>query len=91
MLFLILLNIYNNHQVIAYPFGADLCWSTKMYCLVVMVYRQIDDLILNDEPISIPNIISVIVKLFYSVIAIRSFSDTQNCNENSASLPGVTI
>ena len=41
-----------------------------------MLYRQIDDfLILNDDPIRIPKIISVIVKLFDSGTAIRSFSD----------------
>ena len=62
----------------------------KMYCLVVMLYRQIDDLSLNDDPIRIPKIISVIIKLFYSGTAIRSFSDSQNCNENSVSLPSVT-
>ena len=62
-----------------------------MYCLVVMLYRQIDDFLsLNDDPIRIPKIISVIIKLFYSGTAIRSFSDSQNCNENSASLPSVT-
>ena len=63
----------------------------KMYCLIVMLYRKIDDFLsLNDEPIRIPKIISVIIKLFYSGTAIRSFSDSQNCNENSASLPSVT-
>ena len=36
----------------------------KMYYLVVMVYRQIDDLSLNDDPIRISKIISVIIKLF---------------------------
>jgi hypothetical protein len=47
-----------------------------------MLYRQIDDFLsLNDEPIRIPKIISVIIKLFYSGAAIRSFSDRQNCNE----------
>ena len=61
-----------------------------MYCFVVMLYRQIDDLSLNDDPIRIPKIISVIIKLFYSGTAIRSFSDSQNCNENSVSLPSVT-
>ena len=62
-----------------------------MYCLVVMLFRQIDDFLsLNDDPIRIPKIISVIIKLFYSGTAIRSFSDSQNCNENSASLPSVT-
>ena len=61
-----------------------------MYYLVVMLYRQIDDLSLNDDPIRIPKIISVIIKLFYSGTAIRSFSDSQSCNENSASLPSVT-
>ena len=61
-----------------------------MYYLVVMLYRQIDDLSLNDDPIRIPKIISVIIKLFYSGTAIRSFSDSQNCNENSVSLPCVT-
>ena len=61
-----------------------------MYYLVVMLYRQIDDLSLNDDPIRIPKIISVIIKLFYSGTAIRSFSDSQNCNENSVSLPSVT-
>lgn len=63
----------------------------KMYCLVVMLYRQIDDFLsLNDDPIRIPKIISVIIKLFYSGTAIKSFSDSQNCSENSASLPSVT-
>ena len=62
----------------------------KMYYLVVMLYRQIDDLSLNDDPIRIPKIISVIIKLFYSGTAIGSFSDKQNCNENSASCPSVT-
>ena len=56
-----------------------------MYCLVVMLYRQIDDLSLNDDPIRIPKIISVIIKLFYNGTAIRYFSDSQSCNENSAS------
>ena len=48
----------------AHLFGANLCRSTKMYCLVVMLYRQIDDLSLSDDPIRIPKIISVIIKLF---------------------------
>ena len=56
-----------------------------MYYLMVMLYRQIDDLSLSDDP----NIISVIIKLFYSGTAIRSFSVNQSCNENSASLPSV--
>jgi hypothetical protein len=38
----------------------------------------------------IPKIISVIIKLTYSGIAIRSSSDSQNCDENSTSLPSVT-
>ena len=39
-----------------------------------MLYRQIDDfLILNDDSIRIPKIISVFIKLFYSGTAIRSF------------------
>ena len=59
-------------------------------CLVVMLCRQIDDLSLNDDLMIIPKIISVIIKLFYIRTAIRSFSDSQNCNENSASLPRVT-
>ena len=61
-----------------------------MYYLVVMLYRQIADLSLNDDPIRIPKIISVIIKLFYNGTANRFFSDSQNCNENSASLPSVT-
>jgi hypothetical protein len=49
---MLLLTVYNNHEVIAHPFGADLSRSMKMYCLVVMLYRQIDDyLSLNDDPI----------------------------------------
>jgi hypothetical protein len=53
-----------------------------------MLYRHIDDFLsLNDDPIRIPKIISLIIKLIYSVPAIRSFSDSQNFNENSASLP----
>ena len=58
-----------------------------MYYLVVMLYRQIDDLSLNDDPTRIPKIISVIIKLFYSGTAIRSFSDNQSSNKNFASLP----
>jgi hypothetical protein len=55
-----------------------------------MLCRQIDDfLILNDDPVRIPNI-SVIIKFFYSRTAIRFFSGSQNCNENYASLPSVT-
>ena len=48
-----------------------------------------DFLILNDNPIRIPKIISVIIKLFYTGTAIISFSDGQNCNENYAILPSV--
>jgi hypothetical protein len=56
-----------------------------------MLYRQIDDLLsLNDDPIRFLKIVLVIIKLFYSGTAIRSFSDSQNCNENSARLPSVT-
>jgi hypothetical protein len=37
-----------------------------------MLYRQIDDfLILNDDPIRIPKIISVFIKVFYSGTFIR--------------------
>ena len=62
-----------------------------MHCLVVVLYRQIDDFLsLNDDPIRIPKIISVIIKLFYNGTAIRSFSDSQSCSENSDSLPSVT-
>jgi hypothetical protein len=39
-----------------------------MYYLVVMLYRQIDDLSLNDDPIGIPKTISVIIKLFFFLI-----------------------
>ena len=61
-----------------------------MYYLVVMLYRQIADLSLNDDPIRIPKIISVIIKLFYNGTAIRSFTDNQSCNDNSPSLSSVT-
>jgi hypothetical protein len=62
-----------------------------MYYLEVTLYRQIDGfLILNDDPIRIPKIISVFIKLFYSETAIRSFADCQNCNETSVSLPQIT-
>ena len=71
-----------------------------MHSLVEMLYRQIDDLSLNDDPIRIPKIISVIIKLFFFVFrdiklffngtAIRSFSDSHSCNENSVNLPSVT-
>jgi hypothetical protein len=72
------------------PFWADLCISMKMYCLIVMLYRHIDDfLILNDDSIRISKIISVFVKFFSSGTAIRLFSDGQNCNDNSASIPCV--
>jgi hypothetical protein len=37
-----------------------------------MLYRQMDGfLILNNDPIRLPKIISVFIKLFYSEIAIR--------------------
>jgi hypothetical protein len=61
-----------------------------MYYLVVMLYRQIDDLSLNDDPIRIPKIISVIIKLFHNRTAIRFFSDSQSCNKNSDSLPSIS-
>jgi hypothetical protein len=41
-----------------------------------MLYRQIDDLTLKDDPVRIPKIISVIIKLFYNGTAIRPFSDS---------------
>ena len=45
-----------------------------MYCLVVMLYRQINDfLILNEALMRIPKIILVFIKLFCSGTAIRSF------------------
>jgi hypothetical protein len=44
----------------------------KIYCLIAMLYRQIDDfLTLNDDPIRIPKILSVFIKLFYSGTATR--------------------
>jgi len=56
-----------------------------------MLYGQIDNFLsLNDYSIRISKIISVIIKLFYSGTAIRSFSDSQNGNENSVGLPSVT-
>ena len=61
-----------------------------MYCLVVILYKEMTKVLMMNEPIRIPKIISVIIKLFYSGTAIRSFSDSQNCNENSASLPSAT-
>jgi hypothetical protein len=60
----------------------------KMHCFVVMLYRQIDDfLIVNDDPMRIPKIISVFIKLFCSETDNRSFSDSQNCNESSVKSP----
>ena len=64
MLFLLLLKIYNNHYVEAHPIRAELYRSTKMYCFLVMLYRQTDDLSLNGNPINIPKMVSVIIKLF---------------------------
>lgn len=62
-----------------------------MYYLVVMLYRQIDDILsLNDDPIRIPKVISVIIKLFYSGTSFSSFSDSEKCNENCISLLCVT-
>ena len=53
-----------------------------------MLYEQTDDFLnLNDDPIRIPKIISVVIKLSYT--AIRPFSDSQNYNENSISIPSV--
>ena len=57
----------------------------------MMLYIQIDDFLsLNDDSIIIPKIMSVIIKLFYSGAAIVSFSDSENYNEKSASLPWIT-
>ena len=57
---------------------------------VTLLSRYIDDfLILNDDSIRISKIISVFVKFFSSGTAIRLFSDGQNCNDNSASIPCV--
>ena len=56
-----------------------------------MLYMKIHDLLnLENDPIRFPKVISVFIKLFCSVSATRSFCDSQNCNENSASLPCVT-
>jgi hypothetical protein len=61
-----------------------------MHCLVMMLCRWIDDFLsLNKDPLRIPKIISVIIKLFYSGTAIKPFSDSQNCDEKSVSLPCV--
>ena len=91
MIFLLLVNIYNNHKVISHTFGTKLCRSMKMYCLILMLYREIDAFLsLNDDPIRIPKTIFLICKLFYNETAIRSLSDSQNCKEKSASLPSVT-
>ena len=47
-------------------------WFPTEDALVVMLYKQIDGfLILNDDPIRIPKIILVIIKLFYHGTAIR--------------------
>ena len=75
MLFmLLLLDIYNNHWVRAHPFGADLYRTMKLYCPVVMLYRQIDELFsLNNDSTIIPKIISMGIKLFYSGTAISLF------------------
>jgi hypothetical protein len=44
-----------------------------MYCLAVMVYRQMDDFsILYDDSIRVSKIISVFVKLFYNGTAVKS-------------------
>jgi hypothetical protein len=46
----------------------------NIYCLIVMLYRQIDDfLIINDDPTRIPKSILVIIKVFYNRTASKSF------------------
>jgi hypothetical protein len=48
-----------------------------------MLYRKTDDfLILNDDPIRIPIIISVFIKLFYSGTAIKFFVITKTAMRN---------
>jgi hypothetical protein len=43
-----------------------------------MLFRQIDDLlIINDDPVRIPEIVSVFITLFYSGTAIRSILKLQ--------------
>jgi hypothetical protein len=55
-----------------------------MYSLVAMLNRQIDDfLILHNDPIRNPKIISVFIKLFFSGTAITPSSDSQNFSEHS--------
>ena len=45
-----------------------------MHYYIVMLYRQIDEFsIVTDDPVIIPKILSVIVKLFYNSTAIISF------------------
>jgi hypothetical protein len=57
-----------------------------------MLNRQIDDFsILYDDPIRILKIMLVFIKFFYIGTDIRFFSYSQNCNENSVSLPCVIL
>ena len=56
---------HSHFLALAFPCTEASTGLAKMYYLVVMIYWQIDDLRLNDDPIRILKIISVITKLFY--------------------------
>ena len=67
MLFLLLLNMYEQSQSICPCLWAYFCRTLKMYSFLVILYRQTDDfLIAKNNPVRIPKIILVIIKIFYN-------------------------
>jgi hypothetical protein len=69
------------------PFWADICRTTKMYCVEVMLYKQIDDfLILNDDPIRIPKIILVIRSFIIRLLLCLFWYDWQGESDMIANL-----
>jgi hypothetical protein len=65
MPFLSLLNYYIIPWVLAYPTGKIFYRLMKMYCLVVILCVQIDDVLIpNDDSTRIAKILLVIIKPF---------------------------
>jgi hypothetical protein len=76
MPFLSLLNQYNNPWVLAHFTRQIFCQSMKMYCLVVMLYKQIDGfLVSTDDYKRIYKFILIIIEPFIIRDAIKALHD----------------
>jgi hypothetical protein len=73
MIFLLLLNIYENHYALAHTFEQIRQIYKDVLSYSDAIKKKNDFLIHNDDTIRIPKIISVFIKLFYSGTTIRYF------------------